>query len=432
MPGVESGDTGSKDPTSRSPAAGRLVRSYYAAARRGCRGCHDVVVGATREWAVGVVRRLGTERVVLAAYLAFTVWVLVDPSRDTQRVWATVAAIGYAAALLGLSVGLGPRRSCLVAAVGSVVVPTALLVARGMGQPEIRVVHSGALQLVAAGSPYLPDPSSVYDYRPYLPALYVFGALPGGDLRLPALALLVAALAAVRFWSRRVPEGPDDQRAVLDTRLALLVACPLVAAAVAVSGVDVPQAALTVLAIALVSRRRYGWSAVAIGLTMAMKPTGICAAFVLTLCIYRRDGVRAALVFAALTTVTALVAVLPVARVAPRAMWDNVVEFPSGESLVQSPAASPLPGVLLRLAGLPSWASLALVLVAALAFGVWCVVRSSPEVSWAASRIALGLCLAFLLVPYSRVGYFLVPVLVFFPFQWVAARAPASAAPAPG
>lgn len=389
-------------------------------------------MGLTRDRAVAVVHRLGTERVVLAAYLAFTLWVLVDPSRETQRVWAMVAAIGYAAALLGLSVGLGPRRSCLVAAVGSVVVPTVLLVARGMGQPEIRVVHSGALQLLAAGSPYLPDPSSVYDYRPYLPALYAFGALPGGDLRLPALALLVGSLVAVRLWSRRIPAGPDDQHAALDTRLALLVACPLVAAAIAVSGVDVPQAALTVLAIALVARQRYGWSAIAIGLTMAMKPTGVCAAFVLTLCIYRRDGVAAALRFGALSAVTALVGVLPVARVDPRAMWDNVVGFPSGESLVQSPAASPLPGVLLRLAGVPSWASLALVLVAALAFGVWCVLRSSPEVSWAASRIALGLCLAFLLVPYSRVGYFLVPVLVFFPFQWVQARTPGLAAPTTG
>ncbi|WP_395656988.1 glycosyltransferase family 87 protein [Nocardioides sp.] len=388
-------------------------------------------MGTIRARAAATVRRLGTERVVLVAYLAFTVWVLVDPSRETQRVWATVAAIGYAAALVGLSVGLGPRRSCLVAAVGSVVVPTVLLVVRGMGQPEIRVVHSGAVQLMSAGSPYLPDPSSVYEYRPYLPALYAFGVVPatGGDLRLPALALLVAALVAVRFWSRRVPAGPVDHRAALDTRLALLVACPLVAAAIAVSGVDVPQAALTVLAIALVARHRYAWSAVAIGLTMAIKPTGACAAFVLVVCIYRRDGLAAALRFAGVSGATALVTVLPVARTDPRAMWANVVEFPSGESLVQSPAASPLPGVLLRLAGVPAWASLALVLVAGAAFAVWCVVRSSPDVSWAASRIALGLCLAFLLVPYSRVGYFLVPVLVFFPFQWAAlhGRTPAYA-----
>lgn len=388
-------------------------------------------MGALRERAVATVRRVGAERVVLTTYLAFTLWVLVDPSRETQRVWATVAAIGYAAALLGLSVGLGARRSCLVAAVGSVLVPTLVLVARGMGQPEVRVVHTGALQLLAAGSPYLPDPSSVYDYRPYLPALYLFGAVPatGGDLRLPALALLVAALVAVRVWSRRVPEGPVDHAAALDTRLALLVACPLVAAAIAVSGIDVPQAALTVLAVALVARHRYTASAVAIGLTMAMKPTGLCAAFVLAVCIYRRDGLAASLRFGAVTLATTLVAVLPVARVDPRGMWDNVVEFPAGASLVQSPASSPLPGVLLRLAGLPSWASALLVVTAALAFGAWCVLRSSPEVTWAASRIALGLCLAFLLVPYSRVGYFLVPVLVFFPFRWAGAgsRTPAPA-----
>jgi uncharacterized membrane protein len=294
------------------------------------------------------------------------------------------------------------------------------------------VVHSGAVRLFHAGSPYLTDPASVYDYRPYLPALYVFGAIPvaGGDLRLPALALLVLALVAVRLWARRVPAGPEDHVAVLDTRLMLLLACPVVAAAVAVSGVDVPQAAVTVLAIALVARHRYGSSAVAIGLTMAMKPTGICAAFVLALCIHRRDGLRAALRFSAISVGTALLAVVPVALADPRAMWANVVEFPSGESIVQSPAASPLPGVLLRLAGLPSWASLAIVLAGALAFAVWCVRGSSPEVSWAASRIALGLCLAFLLVPYSRVGYFLVPVLVFFPFQWVHPRTPAVVAPA--
>jgi len=370
--------------------------------------------------ALRVVRRLGTERVVLSVYLAFALWVLVDPSRETQRTWATVAVLGYAAALVGLSAGLGPRRSSLLAVVGAVVVPTVLLVLRSAGQPEIDVVHSGAQRLLGGSTPYLPDPSSVYEYRPYLPALYAFGAIPatGGDLRLPALVLLVLALAAVRFWARRVPSGSDVEIAALDTRLLLLLACPVVAAAIAVSGVDVPQAALTVLAIALVARQRYGWSAVAIGLTMAMKPTGVCAAFVVALCIYRRDGLRAALRFSAISTATALLAVLPVAAADPSAMWANVVEFPSGASLVQSPAASPLPGVLLRTAGLPAWASLVLVLAGAAVFAVWCVVRSSPEVSWAASRIALGLCLAFLLVPYSRVGYFVLPVLVFFPFQW--------------
>jgi Glycosyltransferase family 87 len=371
---------------------------------------------------VALIRRVGTERAVLVLYLAFAVWVLVDPSRETQRSWATVAVIGYAAALLGLSVGLGARRSCLLAVVGAVVVPTVLLVVRDAGQPEIDVVHSGAVRLIEAGSPYVPDPTSVYDYRPYLPVLYVFGAFPlaGGDLRIPALVLLGAALVAVRFWAHRVPAGPE--RASLDARLMLLLACPVVAAAVAVSGVDVPQAALTLVAIALVARHRYGWSAVTIGLTMAMKPTGICAAFVLALCVYRREGLAAALRFSAISVGTALLAVLPVALADPWAMWANVVEFPSGESLVRSPAASPLPGVLLRLAGIPSWASLTIVLAGALAFGAWCILRSSPEVSWAASRIALGLCLAFLLVPYSRVGYFLVPVLVFFPFQWLAVR----------
>ena len=382
---------------------------------------------------VALVGRIGIERVVLGLYLAFAVWVLLDPSRETQRSWATIAVIGYAAALLGLSVGLGARRSCLMAVIGAVVVPTVMLVLRDSGQPEIDVVHSGAVRLLEGSSPYLPDPSSVYDYRPYLPALYLFGLVPiaGGDLRIPALVLLVAALVAVRFWARRVPSGSDDGTS-LDTRLMLLLACPIVAAAIAVSGVDVPQAALTVLAIALVARHRYGWSGVAIGLTMAMKPTGICAAFVLALCIYRRDGLRAALRFSSISIGTALVAVVPVALADPRAMWANVVEFPSGESLVQSPAASPLPGVLLRLAGLPSWASLAIVLAGALAFGAWCVVRSSPEVSWAASRIAFGLCLAFLLVPYSRVGYFLVPVLVFFPFQGVQAPTSTVAAPVSG
>ncbi|MGY2700703.1 glycosyltransferase 87 family protein [Nocardioides sp. HB32] len=374
-----------------------------------------------------LVRQLGTERLVLAAYLAFALWVLVDPSRENQRSWAAAATIGYAAALLGLSIGLGSRRSCLVAVVGAVVVPTIGLVAGAHGQPEIHVVHNGAVRLLDAGSPYLTNPSSVYDYRPYLPVLYLFGLLPvaGGDLRIPALALLVVALAAVRFWAPRVPAGPQDAVAALDTRLLLLLACPVVAAAVAVSGVDVPQAALTVLAIALVSRHRYSWSAVAIGLTMAMKPTGVCAAFVLAVCIYRRDGLAAAARFAAISVGTALLAVLPVAANDPRAMWANVVEFPSGKSLVQSPAASPLPGVMLRTAGIPSWASLAIVLAGGLAFAAWCIARSSPEVSWAASRIALGLCLAFLLVPYSRVGYFLVPVLVFFPFQRVRSRAPA-------
>ncbi len=167
-----------------------------------------------------------------------------------HRVWGLCATIGYVGAgamAAGASSGLR-QVAPFVAAVGAAVVPMVWLVAHRQGQLEVDVVHHSGVLLLHTGSPYLPEPSQLEDYNPYLPAMALFGlpyALFGdspltdarwGFALVFGLALVVAARIAISHCAPRA--------------LALLAAFSLLALPLATGGIDLLVTALMCLALA--------------------------------------------------------------------------------------------------------------------------------------------------------------------------------------
>ena len=117
--------------------------------------------------------------------------------------------------------------------------------------------------------------------------------------------------------------------------------------------------------------------------------------------------------FAATALGVAAALVLPALLVNPTALVEHVIRFPAGLTGVESPAASPLPGYLLAHTGSAGRAAtLALLGLAALAILVW-VVRWPPlSAAQAAERAAIGLVVAMLLMPATRFGYLIYPLVL--------------------
>ncbi|MCQ4210744.1 hypothetical protein M4J07_000438, partial [Streptomyces longispororuber] len=107
------------------------------------------------------------------------------------------------------------------------------------------------------------------------------------------------------------------------------------------------------------------------------------------------------------------VGVGPVALGAPHALYDNVVRFPLGLGELASPADSPLPGRLLA-THVDGGAGLAVALLASAAVAVAgsLAVRPPRTVRAAADRLAVGLGAAMLLMPASRFGYLVYPLVL--------------------
>lgn len=288
-------------------------------------------------------------------------------------------------------------------------VPLLLLVLLGRAQLEVDVLARSADSLLATGSPYAPGPVTVADFDPYLPAMAVFGiphALFGeGPLTDPRLWTGAAFLGALVLCAGRPP-------------LPALVACPVIALPLAVGGVDLPVAALMCLGLSLAGRGRPTAAGLVTGLAAALKWTAwpaLPVAVALLMAMGRGGaGGRAAPPRCALVAVlTTAVLVLPVALRDPSSFATHVVGYPLGLTDAVSPAASPFPGHLLAV-GLPGGRTVALVLLlcCALAVAGSLVVRPPGTASGAALRLALGLCLAIALMPASRFGYLVCPLVL--------------------
>ena len=117
--------------------------------------------------------------------------------------------------------------------------------------------------------------------------------------------------------------------------------------------------------------------------------------------------------FAATAAGVAAALVLPAVVVSPAELVEHVIRFPAGLTGVESPAASPLPGHLLAQTGHGGrLAALALLGVAAVAILVW-VLRWPPRTAaQAAERAAAGLVVAMLLMPATRFGYLIYPLVL--------------------
>ncbi|WP_078916194.1 glycosyltransferase 87 family protein [Streptomyces viridochromogenes] len=338
-----------------------------------------------------------------------------------HRIWGVCAAVGYAVAaeLSRRSPRPWSGRGAVAALLGSVVVPLALVIAVGAAQSEVHVVeHSGGL-LLDSGSPYVPHPADLDDYNPYLPGMALFGiphALFGGapiaDARVWFSAVfLVSMLVAARRAGCNSPgaEGKSCARAAL-----LLAAFPAVALPLVVGGVDLPVIGLMCLGLALAGRGGSGTAAgLAMGAAAALKWTAWPLLPVGLVLLAVTAGRRAALRAGAVAVLVAALAVVPVALADPHAFVEHVVLFPLGEGDVRSPAASPLPGYLLA-TYVPGGSVLAMAALAAAAVGVAVslAVRPPRTVVAAADRLAIGLGLAMCLIPATRFGYLVYPLVL--------------------
>ncbi|MEU2870188.1 hypothetical protein ABZ769_13440 [Streptomyces olivoreticuli] len=393
---------------------------------------HSTALAAAR-----LLRRVGRRRLWVGGWLLAAVWAAAFPvvsHLETHRVWGLCAAIGYAtAALAACALPRPPGRSLSVACAlaGAVVVPLLYLALTGSAQSEVGVIERSGALLLRQGAPYLPDPRTVGDYTPYLPGMAMFGLpravlgdggwLPRllGDARLWCALALLLCLGAGRAvlaggGSGPAARGRSSCASAYGTGAAVLVASPVVALPLSVSGVDLPLAGLCCLGLALAARGRAVAAGLALAAACSLKWTAWPAVAVAVALLAAAYGVRGALLRCAGTALagTALL-VLPSALLAPGALFEQVFAFPTGRAPVATPANSPLPGHLLAELGPLGWyAATALLLGGGLAVAASLVLHPPVGAVAAADRLALGLCVAFLLAPAGRFGYLALPVML--------------------
>ncbi|PJT49358.1 hypothetical protein CWI85_17845, partial [Streptomyces albidoflavus] len=366
------------------------------------------------------------------------VWAAAFPvvsSLGPHRVWGASACVGYLCAAVAVLSwrSLGRAVSVWIAGIGAVLVPLVVLVLTGGAQSEVGVVERAGLLTVRQGTPYLADPQAVVEVTPYLPGMALFG-LPGavvadgweplrylGDARLWCAAAFLGCLWA----AGRVLGGRGTGQLVG----AALIASPVVALPLAVSGVDLPLTGLLCLALALAARHRPVAAGLALALACSLKWTAWPALAVVAALLAHRAGLGAAVRGTGVAVAGTVLAVLPSALLAPGPLVEQVFAFPTGRGEWETPAASPLPGRLLADLGPFGWyAAMTLLAAGGVAVAVSLWVRPPAGLVPAADRLAVGLCTAFLLAPAGRFGYLALPVLL---SVWARlAEAPSRVAPA--
>lgn len=330
-----------------------------------------------------------------------------------------------------------------IALLGATVVPLALEVVWASHgdaslhvQPEVLVVERAGVRAAHGQDPYRvidrnghivirQSAIPVYElYYPYLPGMVVFGFSSGSkvearltDARIQFLVFtLIVTLVAL---SRVRPRTDARYRS-----LQALAVLPTAALPLATGGDDMPVAALMLLGLVALQRRRPVLAGLVLGAASTLKFTAWPLVFLALFAATDREGRRAAWRYAGAVVVVAVPVVFPVALQNPSAFIDNVVRFPLGLAGVASPAASALPGHMLVTAfpGIHR----AYVLVAAvvgLAVLARRLVRRPPKDAAAvASLTGWVMLIAILLAPATRVGYLLYPINLFL-WAWMFRRA---------
>lgn len=305
-------------------------------------------------------------------------------------------------------------------------VPLTYLVLAGAEQSEVGVIERSGAQMLHRGTPYLAHPHGVGDYTPYLPGMAMFGmprVLFGtdgalsflGDARIWCALALLGCLEA----GRRVLNTPMVERPARDGRLpygsafALLIASPPVALPLCVSGVDLPLIGLCCLALAYAARRRPVAAGLVLAAACSLKWTTWPAVAVVVALLGRTHGRRGAVWCLATAAAGTALLVVPSVLMSPHAMVEQVLAFPTGKGGVATPADSPLPGHLLAELGPFGWyAAVGLLLLGVLAVAVSLLLRPPTGLVSAARRLAVGLCVGFLLAPAGRFGYLALPVVL--------------------
>ncbi len=377
---------------------------------------------------------------VSAAFAGYTaLWSNLPP----HQFWGGVALGGYVPAaiistvlLTRYAVPVVTRMWVSVAAVVAVTLMplVAAAVDRASGvadraQEEVLVVEASGQRLLDTGSPYLeaahiadlPGNAQLLAYNPYQPGMAIFG-LPRslsatgwiGDARIWfALVTIAATLVALRLLTKA-----GMSRSVWIRGIQAVGVLPICALTLATGGDDLPVLALCLLAFACAATDRPVSAGVAVGAAAALKLFAWPVLFVLAVFALKRRFAGRFFPAAVALPVLSLLAALP--------NWngfvDNVIAFPTGNGIVESPAASPFPGYLIA-NYLPAGGVIAVTVlaIAALATAGYVIVRPPQYVSDVAAYCAAGLLIAILLLPASRFGYLLYPS-VFAVWWWVLAQ----------
>lgn len=380
---------------------------------------------------------------------ATALWTTLEPHSQ----WGAVAFGGYLPAAIYVAVlltqtGTVWRGRALVAA-GTAVAVTAMPLAfmavdrangvAGRAQEEVLVVESSGARLLDTGSPYLHAdaiaalPEPLLGYNPYQPGMAVFG-VPAAvfgehwwtDARIWfLLAAAACAAAAVNLLRSRPGELGAGKGTLLRAFQATFV-FPVCALTFATGGDDMPVVALIVLALAFAHRDRPLAAGLAVGAAAALKLFAWPAAVVIgVLALHRygsqgphqddsqgprHGGLRRYLAGFALPVA---VTMLPVLAVDARGFFDNVIAFGLGHGVVTSPAQSPLPGFLIA-NHVPGGELIAPALLGLAALVIAGLLWTRPPASAASAALwcAAGLSTAFLLMPSTRFGYLLYPVVL--------------------
>ncbi|MFC4333927.1 glycosyltransferase 87 family protein [Salininema proteolyticum] len=359
--------------------------------------------------------------------IATAAWSTLPPHQD----WGFIAVGGYLpAALIAFQLyRLWPRpwklRALLaggvIAAVSLLPLIGALLRRNDPGAPvqeEVPVIEDSARRVLDGTGPYLTsdqiaassDP--LLAYNPYQPGMALFGipAALGGqhwwtDPRLYFAAVTLAALVgATALLNGRAGKGP-----LIRAWQAALV-FPACALNFTVSTNDIAIASLMVLALALADRERWALAGAVAAFAASLKLFALPLLAVLFVLAWRRGRLRGYLSTA--VPLAALVAA-SVWLSGARAWWENTISFGFGDGVVPSPAQSPFPGNLIA-QHLPQGeaVSAALLGLAAAAVAAGLLWKRPGDAATAALWLAGGLTAAFLLMPATRFGYVVYPVIL--------------------
>ena len=329
-----------------------------------------------------------------------------------------------------------------IALLGATVVPLALEVVWASHgdaslhvQPEVLVVERAGIRAAHGNDPYqVVDRNGhilirqsaipVYElYYPYLPGMVVFGFSSGSkvearltDARIQFL--LVTVIVTVIALSRVRPRSDARYRS-----LQALTVLPTAALPLATGGDDMPVAALMLLGLVALQRRRPVLAGLALGAASTLKFTSWPLVFLVLFAVADREGRRAVGRYVVAVLAIAVPVVLPVALHNPSAFIDNVVRFPLGLAGVASPAASALPGHIL-VSAFPGIHRAYVVVAAVIGMAVLVrrLVRNPPRDAAAVAQLAGWVMLvAILLAPATRVGYLLYPINLFL-WAWMFRR----------
>ncbi|MGD0313441.1 MAG: glycosyltransferase family 87 protein [Acidimicrobiales bacterium] len=331
----------------------------------------------------------------------------------------------------------------LIVLFGATIVPLTLeVIWRSEGNAPLHIQPEGVVvEQAGARAAHGKDPYQVVDrdghilihehtepiyelYYPYLPGMVIFGfstgtrAEPGlTDARIQFLVF--TALVTLFALSRIRP--PTDARL---RALEVLTVLPTAALPLATGGDDMPVAALMLLGLVALQRRRPVLAGLALGAASSLKFTAWPLALLVLFAAFDRHGRRAAGRYVLGVVAVMGPVVLPFALWNPTAFVDNVIRFPLGLAGVSSPAASALPGHMLvsALPGIHRAYVVALALVGATVL-VWYLRNWPPRNASQAARVTgWVMVVAIMLAPATRVGYLLYPINLFV-WSWMLSQA---------